>query len=61
MKRIKVIKTTQGRVTIQKNSFGIPEIKVRKNDETIKIRCPHQNIHTIERIVETLLLSEIQK
>jgi hypothetical protein len=59
MQKLKVIKTKQGRITIQRNSFGIPEIKVRYNGETFKIRCYYQNVNDIEKIVNVLLNSEI--
>lgn len=57
MKRMKVIKTDKGRVTIQRNSFGIPEIKVRLNGVTYKIRCQYEKIDAIEEVVNALLYS----
>lgn len=58
MEKLKIIKTKQGRVTLQKNSFGINEIKVRHNGETTKVRLHYQNYSDIEKIVDLLLKSE---
>lgn len=59
MEKIKVIKTDKGRITIQKNFFGYPEIKIRVNNETFKIRCPYESIENIENVINGLLVSKI--
>ncbi|MGM7720584.1 hypothetical protein [Metabacillus sp. Hm71] len=53
----KIIKTDKGRVTIQTNSFGIPQIKVRVNNQTYKVGCYYNNIREIENVVYALLNS----
>lgn len=61
MKKLKVIKTKQGRVTIQQNSFGVIEIKVRNNGVTHKIGCSYESLSEIEKVVDALLHSDIEK
>lgn len=58
MKTHKVIKTDRGRVTIQTNSFGIPEIKVRIDDNTLHVGCEYEEIKRIEKVVDALLNSK---
>lgn len=60
MKKHKVIITDKGRVTIQTNSFGIPEIKIRVGDITHKIRCHYEDIHNLEAVVHSLLWSKVE-
>ncbi|PGK52291.1 hypothetical protein CN918_31360 [Priestia megaterium] len=57
MRTIRTIPTNEGRITIQENSAGIPEIKVRHLDKTIKIACAYEDISSVEEVVETLLSS----
>ncbi|MFA1509876.1 hypothetical protein ACDN41_11670 [Priestia aryabhattai] len=59
MERIKIIKTKQGRITLQKNSFGINEIKVRHDGETTKVRLHYQDYSDIEKLVDLLLKSDV--
>ncbi|MCP1159346.1 hypothetical protein [Bacillus infantis] len=54
----KVIKTDKGRVTVQKNEFGVIELKVRRNNHTEKLTLPYQNLEDVEKIVEMLLDSK---
>jgi hypothetical protein len=58
LKTHKVIKTDTGRVTIQTNAFGIPEIKVRVGDKTHIIGCEHEKIKNLEVVVSALLESK---
>lgn len=51
----KVIKTDVGRITIQENSFGIPELKIRIGDETHKIKCHYGDLVSLEKMVNMLL------
>jgi hypothetical protein len=55
MKTHKIIKSDTGRITIQTNSGGIPEIKVRMGNETHKLRCHYQEINEIIEMVEMLI------
>jgi hypothetical protein len=55
MKTHKVIKSEKGRVTIQTNSFGINEIKVRVGESTHIIKCHYVNLNDIEKMVQILL------
>ncbi|PLS19006.1 hypothetical protein CVD28_00975 [Bacillus sp. M6-12] len=57
MKKHKIMKFENGKVTIQTNSFGIPELKVRVGEETHKISCHYMNteIHKIENIIQAIL------
>jgi hypothetical protein len=58
LKTHKVIKTENGRVTVQTNAFGIPEIKVRVGDKTHIISCEHEKIKNLEVVVNALLESK---
>lgn len=55
MKVHKMIKSANGRITIQSNSVGIPELKVRVNGKTEKIRVPYGSVSEIEKVVDLLL------
>lgn len=51
----KTFKIDNGRVTIQINSFGIPELKVRVGEQSGKVRLPYEDTEQIERVVKLLL------
>lgn len=58
LKQHTLIMTDKGRVTIQTNAFGIPEIKVRVDGNTYIISCEHERIRDIEIVVDALLASK---
>jgi len=57
MRTIQTIPTNEGRVTIQENAAGIPEIKVRHKDKMIKLACSYEDVTSLEELVEALLAS----